>query len=116
MSSHLLPVYFTTTKYNRKKKKRKFTKAHQDHEKWLKKMGVKKLSESDKKDLYDIPNYSENKSKYKTSDKIPGNGTSKDKQEYTVTKIMGIATMHKSNIVPVTNKKAAEDISKMRRG
>ena len=116
MSSHLLPVYFTTTKYNRKQKKRKFTKAHQDHEKWLKKMGVKKLSESDKKDLYDIPNYSENKSKYKTSYKIPGNGTSKDKQEYTGTKIMGIATMHKSNIVPVTNKKAAEDISKMRRG
>ena len=31
MSSHLLPVYFTTTKYNRKQKKRKFTKAHQDH-------------------------------------------------------------------------------------
>ena len=24
MSSHLLPVYFTTTRYNRKKKKAKF--------------------------------------------------------------------------------------------
>ena len=76
MSSHLLPVYFTTTRYNRKKKKRKFSKAHQDHEKWLKKMGVKKLSASDKKDLYDIPDYSEHKSKYKTSDQIPGNGLS----------------------------------------
>ena len=116
MSSHLLPVYFTTTRYNRKKKKAKFTKAHQDHEKWLKKIGVKKLSASDKKDLYDIPDYSEHKSKYKTSDQIPGNGTAKDKNKYTGTNIMGIAAMHKSNLVPVTNKKSAEDISKMRRG
>ena len=42
--------------------------------------------------------------------------SSKDKKQYTGTTIIGIATMHKSNLVPVTNKKAAEDISKMRRG
>ena len=52
----------------------------------------------------------------KTSDQIPGNGTAKDKNKYTGTNIMGIAAMHKSNLVPVTNKKSAEDISKMRRG
>ena len=35
---------------------------------------------------------------------------------YTGDKIVGIATMHKSNLVPVFNEEAAKDISKMRRG
>lgn len=35
--------------------------------------------------------------------------------EYTGTLIKGIATMHKSNAVPVISKEAAEEISKMRR-
>ena len=34
---------------------------------------------------------------------------------YTGTKVMGIATMHKSNAVPVFNSEEAVDISKMRR-
>jgi len=34
---------------------------------------------------------------------------------YTGTAIIGISTMHKSNAVPVFNKEAAADISKMRR-
>ena len=35
---------------------------------------------------------------------------------YTGTAMIGIATMHKSNMVPVFNTEAAKDISKMRRG
>lgn len=35
---------------------------------------------------------------------------------YTGDKIVGIAAMHKSNLVPVFNEEAARDISKMRRG
>jgi hypothetical protein len=31
-------------------------------------------------------------------------------------KLLGIATMHKSNMVPVFEQKDAEDIAKMRRG
>jgi hypothetical protein len=31
-------------------------------------------------------------------------------------KLLGIATMHKSNLVPVFDKESAEDIAKMRRG
>jgi hypothetical protein len=34
---------------------------------------------------------------------------------YTGTKVMGIATMHKSNAVPVFNSEEAVEISKMRR-
>jgi hypothetical protein len=53
-----------------------------------------------------------------TSDTIPGNGVAKDRKVYTGNEIAGIATMHKSNAVPVRkdNKQAMIDISNMRRG
>ena len=40
----------------------------------------------------------------------------KEQKVYTGSEIIGIAQMHKSNAVPVRGKKAAEEISKMRRG
>ncbi len=40
----------------------------------------------------------------------------KENQMYTGTLVKGIATMHKSNAVPVISQQEAEDISKMRRG
>jgi len=114
---HLLPVYFTTTKYGRKNK-RKFSqrqqKAHQEHEKFLKKMGITGVQSN--KGIHDIPNYKENiRSTAKTSDSIPDNGSHKQAQRYTGTFIRGIATMHKSNLVPVTKDGNPEDYAKMRR-
>ncbi len=41
--------------------------------------------------------------------------TKKENQRYTGTLIKGIATMHKSNAVPVFNDEQAVDIAKMRR-
>jgi len=41
--------------------------------------------------------------------------TKPEKKEYTGTVVKGIATMHKSNAVPVINEQEAKDISKMRR-
>ena len=60
---------------------------------------------------------------YKVNSDIPLSNTicyndnmSKRKaNEYTGDVIIGIATMHKSNAVPVTNTKNAEEIAKMRR-
>ena len=40
----------------------------------------------------------------------------KPENVYTGTEIIGIAQMHKSNAVPVRNKKSAEEVAKMRRG
>ena len=40
----------------------------------------------------------------------------KEPQKYTGTLIKGIATMHKSNAVPVIDQKQAEEIARMRRG
>lgn len=35
---------------------------------------------------------------------------------YTGDKVLGLATMHKSNIVPIFNNEAAVDVARMRRG
>jgi hypothetical protein len=44
-----------------------------------------------------------------------GNATLKPANQYTGTKVNGIATMHKSNAVPVFSDEEAVEISKMRR-
>ena len=40
----------------------------------------------------------------------------KESMRYTGTLVKGIATMHKSNAVPIINEEQAKDISRMRRG
>jgi hypothetical protein len=56
------------------------------------------------------------------SPKIPSGDTydsfsaTKREMKYTGDKLLGIATMHKSNAVPVFRKEDAEDIARMRRG
>ena len=45
-----------------------------------------------------------------------GDTARKENMKYTGTLVKGIATMHKSNAVPVINQQEAEDIAKMRRG
>jgi hypothetical protein len=50
-----------------------------------------------------------------TSDTVPGNGNAKPANVYTGNELLGIATMHKSNAVPVFSDEQAIDISKMRR-
>jgi hypothetical protein len=44
-----------------------------------------------------------------------GGTPKKEPQKYTGTLIKGIATMHKSNAVPIINKEQAKDIANMRR-
>ena len=114
MTMHLLPIYFTTTKHSRKRK-RKFSqkqqKAQQEHEKFLKKMGVEDRPKSNFRT--NIPDYSTRKTA-PTSDNI-GNGIRKNINTYTGDQIIGISAMHKSNLVPVSNKKNAIDMAKMRR-
>ena len=45
-----------------------------------------------------------------------GDTARKENMKYTGTLVKGIATMHKSNAVPVISQEEAEDIAKMRRG
>ena len=66
---------------------------------------------------YPIPDYSTDPNYPKCSDKIPvGTSSKKEPQQYSgERKLLGIATMHKSNMVPVFDKEDAKDIAKMRR-
>ena len=95
-------------------------KALFEHENWLKKLGL------DLKSLrrrlttwtgYPIPDYSTDPNYPPCSDKIPvGTSQKKELQQYSgERKLLGIATMHKSNMVPVFDKEDAKDIAKMRR-
>lgn len=122
MTMHLVGPYLTTTNTNRRNKKKnaKTQKAIQEHEEWLKKKGVGKTAlPVDKKGrrvgIYDIPDY--NTGPRMTSDNIAGSGVAKQPKIYTGDEIVGIATMHKSNAVPIRkdNKQAAIDVSSMRR-
>ncbi len=66
---------------------------------------------------YDIPKYEPDPNYPKCSDKIPvGTSSKKQPQQYSgKRKLLGIATMHKSNMVPVFDTEDAKDIAKMRR-
>lgn len=50
-----------------------------------------------------------------TSDTICSNGNRRESVKYTGTLVKGIATMHKSNAVPITSGEQAIEISSMRR-
>ena len=66
---------------------------------------------------YDIPKNEPDPNYPKCSDKIPvGTSKKKEPQQYSgKRKLLGIATMHKSNMVPVFDAEDAKDIAKMRR-
>ena len=142
---HLLPVYYTTTN-NKKRKVRKKTQsqlaAERDHEKFLKKMGIGSRSSVGSEQRSSkpwvtgsSPVESANKRSVAQSGSASGLGpegrkfescrsdqfynpsmAKKKEHVYTGTEIIGIAQMHKSNAVPVRNKKSAEEVAKMRRG
>jgi hypothetical protein len=122
----MMPVYFTTTSF-KKRKKQKFTNAaaaassRENQDSWKKLLsshGVKQ-----QKVTKTVATLQRKPVSYRGSD-LPKIPSLKDTWEpctkpadkvYTGDAIVGISTMHKSNAVPVFNKQAAIDISKMRR-
>lgn len=67
--------------------------------------------------VHDIPDYKVKSNLPPTSDAICAHGPKKPENRYTGDEIMGIATMHKSNAVPIRkdNKQSAVDAAQMRR-
>lgn len=117
MTMHMLPVYYTTSRYNSKKRKRKISQKEMDsrlrHQKFLKKMGV--TESKGNVSVNEFPNYTDDRPTIPTSDVIGGVCAKKERMQYTGTFIKGIAVMHKSNAVPITDKKQAVEVSQMRR-
>ena len=129
---HLEGPWLTTT--GKKKSKRKFAsaeharKARELDESWkelLKRQGLE-LEEKKKRRAMSAGSLSGNYSltipegrnttaHIKSRGDGTGNATLPPPKVYTGTKVKGIATMHKSNAVPVFSDEEAVDISKMRR-
>lgn len=129
-------AYTTTSTRSRKSKpvtiNAKFAKEFSDYNKQMKRIGTKT------KTLDEYIAYRQGKYKpelkgavksplvtttwRRESPNIPSFGDqvgsipAKPEQKYTGTLVTGIATMHKSNAVPVINQKQMEEIARMRRG
>jgi len=120
MSMHLVGPYMTTTNYKKRKQKnitKRDRQAQADHDKWLRKMGVhpEQLATKEKQSVHSIPDYTTDSRSLPTSDRIDGHCPQKSGNKYTGDYIIGIATTHKSNLMPVTSKKQAVEASTMRR-
>jgi len=124
MTMSMVGPHLTTTRYNRKQKQNKskrLTKAQEEHEKFLAKMGVGKTklptnARGERVGLNSIPDYSTGPRM--TSDTVAGHGVARKSNVYSGERqLLGIATMHKSNMVPVfaDKKEDAKDIAEMRR-
>ena len=127
MTMHLVAPYMTTTRYNRKQKPSKNKRniaAQAEHDKWLRKMNAHpdQIKENKKKNadvsIRSIPDYRSVGNTIPTSDVIPGGSTApRERLTYSGERtLLGVAIMHKSNMVPVFDSKDAKDIAKMRRG
>ena len=143
---HMLPSYYTTTstkKRKQKKKSKSLLAAEKEHEKFLKRMGVGSRSSAGSEQRSSKPWVTGSSPVESASSRSVGKSgnpphlgcgdqrfessrsdqvfydpsmAKKEEKVYTGTEIMGIAQMHKSNAVPVRNKKSAEEVAKMRRG
>jgi hypothetical protein len=138
MTMHLMGPQYSTTSTRKRKKKltdNQHTKMCIDwvaYNQQMKKMGCKTKTldeyiayrqgkyKPEKNtalpSLNKIPSYkSDHRDKYPSGDGI-GTTYARKEKVYTGTLIKGIATMHKSNAVPIINKEQAIDIANMRRG
>ena len=123
MTMHLLPAFVTTTSM----RKRKASGNQRDslkraaHEDWVLKMtkgmkSDKKVLDSIRKEEY-TKSMVVDRSAFQKSGMAPGTFAKPEEKVYSgEMQLLGIATMHKSNMVPVFKKQDAEDIARMRRG
>jgi hypothetical protein len=113
----------------------KLTASHKAYNKDMKRMGMHSLMLSFEDYILYVQGQYKPKSKpseleeythkqssnYRQTEHIPslgngiGNAAKKESQRYTGTLIKGIATMHKSNAVPIINQEQAIEVSNMRR-
>jgi len=133
MSMHLEGPWLSTT--GKKKGKRKFSSAEQARksreldESWkelLKRQGIEQEQRKIKRAMTSetlsssgyglrIPDGRNTTAHIPSRNTVGGTATLPTPKIYTGTKVKGIATMHKSNAVPVFSDEEAVDISRMRR-
>jgi len=120
MTMHLAPIFVSTVNHGKIKKKLTAPqlRAKIEHEAWLSRQGLHpdqlKAKKSKKRDKEESAIMYQPRCTIPTSNLV-GNGFKKEENKYTGTLITGIATLHKSNAVPVINKNQIEEIARMRR-
>ena len=133
MTMHLMSHAYSTISTKKRKSKgvtinAKYAKEFREHNKLMRKIGCKEKSLEEyityRQGKYKpklkgtpLPKYeiSNHREKYPSGDGI-GTTYARKENVYTGTLIKGIATMHKSNAVPVIDQKQAIEIANMRRG
>jgi len=131
MTMQLVGPYMTTTKYSRRKarptKNKRLLAAQAEHEAWLKKRGLDdaslakkaaKTKTGQRAGINDIPDYRATRETIALSNDVAAHGPAKESMTYSGERqLLGIATMHKSNMVPIfaDKKEDAKDIASMRR-
>lgn len=119
MTMHLVRGMTTiSTKKRKTNRKPGWAETEAKHNAWLRKMGVHpdQLKGKVKDAGLSVPNYKSTRHTVPTSDVICKVAGKRSGSKYTGTYIKGIATMHKSNSVPITSGEDAKEIARMRRG
>lgn len=119
MTMHMIRERVVQKSKKRAKRAPGHAQAAASHDAWLRKMGVHpdQLKSKPKSSGNLIPDYKVSKSSLPTSDSIVPIAGKKKANEYTGTEIIGIGTLHKSNMVPVrADSNDAKEIARMRRG
>lgn len=127
----LMPSHFTTTS-TRKRKAKGLTRADRaaraEHDKYLRSLGIEPSSKRKVVQSGRTPALGAGGREFEsrlsdqsriapTSDKIPGFCPKKEVMVYSgERKLLGIAAMHKSNLVPVFDEDDAKELARMRRG
>ena len=134
MTMHLLGPAYTTTNTRVRKTKTSATQYHKYYLDWREDCKFNKRHGATPKTLDEYIAYRQGKYKPKLrGTPLPDYNVSNHRERYpsqtdtgvtfakkpnvyTGAKLLGIATMHKSNMVPVFSQEDAEEIAKMRRG
>jgi len=124
MTMHLVRgMSSLNTKKRKTNKKPGWREAEAQHEKWLRKMGVHpdqlKQTKPQWRDYEFKKSFSRTTESYpslSSSDSLRGSTAKAEPKQYTGDQIVGIATLHKSNLVPVSRGDNPEIYAKMRRG
>jgi hypothetical protein len=139
---HLVGPYLTTLNYSKRKSKttqaqmNRWTEDYKERCKLNKRLGLPKQTFEEYLDMLhgrgkrEKPTFvqlkptndeimdriRQHKELYPSLNTMIGSTAKPEPKVYTGTLIKGIATMHKSNAVPIINQEQAEEISRMRRG
>lgn len=118
MTMHLVRGMSTiNSKVRRANRKPGHAAAKAKHDEWLRKNGVHpdQLKKESKCSGNSIPNYAATSYSIPTSDVVTPIQDKRKAQEYTGDYITGLATMHKSNTVPVGRGADPKEFAQMRR-